>query len=156
MAYDSIVYIFFLLFLAQVQVVYAVPRLSDAHPAPTVFATANLTTPGALSKFTLPGPGTIHSDIAQADFPAFLDLCFFQECQSCVSIDLSTTPANVCLATSLYHTASIQQTSNTGLDFAVFAAMTDCDELAQLTAVNTCFSLPDEALNTYTNYAIVK
>ncbi|KAI0645954.1 hypothetical protein C8Q79DRAFT_1010836 [Trametes meyenii] len=154
MAYYGAIFWLFLLFA---QAIYAAPRLSlDAHPAPTAVATANLTTLGAHTKTTLPGPGTIHTNIAEADFPAFLDLCFFQQCQSCVSIDLSMTPADECIATSLYHTAFIQQTSNSGLDFAVFAAMTDCDELAQLTAVNTCFSLPDEALNTYTNYAIVK
>jgi hypothetical protein len=76
---------------------------------------------------------------AQGYFPATLFLCQALECQGvCLGFDISMFPHNICLIASPpfeFMSVFINQPSNVGLPFGVFAGQT-CAHLALLPTVN--------------------
>lgn len=89
------------------------------------------------------GANGVHTDVAQADFPASLLLFSGFSCSGTVdSINLASVPFDQCFfAPILFNSAAVSQPSNSGLDFAVLVGPDGCASFAQLPAVNTCFNL---------------
>ncbi|KAI0629113.1 hypothetical protein C8Q77DRAFT_306023 [Trametes polyzona] len=80
-----------------------------------------------------PPPGT---------FPATLLLCPTANCVSCIPLDMSTLPHNVCMAQSFNITSiAVDQPSDAGFPFGIFFGPAGCLDFSQLPAVNQCFNL---------------
>ena len=95
------------------------------------------------AKVTHPSASGLHSDTADATFPATLLLCPSTNCASCFSFDLSTLPVDECLfdSSSSFESVAISQPSNEGLPFAVLVGPTGCASFAQIPTVNECFNI---------------
>ncbi|RPD53656.1 hypothetical protein L227DRAFT_481056, partial [Lentinus tigrinus ALCF2SS1-6] len=97
----------------------------------------------AHSNSTLASASGVHSDAADAIFPATLLLCPSFNCASCFSFDLSTLPIDQCLIdlSSSFESVAISQPSNEGLPFAVLVGPPGCASFAQIPLVNECFNV---------------
>ncbi|KAL7280910.1 hypothetical protein ACG7TL_005854 [Trametes sanguinea] len=85
----------------------------------------------------------IHTDLAQAIYPATLLLCPLGSCISCFPLDMSIIPPNTCLAEQISNIASVSiiQPSNAGLPYGVFVGGGDCSIFEAIPTVNTCFNI---------------
>ncbi|RPD64089.1 hypothetical protein L226DRAFT_533400 [Lentinus tigrinus ALCF2SS1-7] len=103
---------------------------------------------------TLASSSGVHTDVADATFPATLLLCPSVSCLSCFSFDLSTIPQNECLidTSSTFSSVAISQPSNEGLPFEVLVGPTGCLSFAQIPAVNECFNVNN---GPFTDFAIL-
>ena len=109
------------------------------------------TTHTALTSPAVAFPG-LHSDAAQQTFPATLLLCPSANCASCFGFDLSTLPVNVCLTTSAFSSVAISQPSNVGIGFVVGVGQGDCANFVDISLVNTCFDITQDAQ--FTQFAL--
>ncbi|KAI0633376.1 hypothetical protein C8Q77DRAFT_1157587 [Trametes polyzona] len=86
--------------------------------------------------------GGIQIDTAQQTFPSDLLLCTALSCAGCTTFNIQGQHKSTCFnIENEFPSAAIVQPSNEGLPLAVEVGAPACTELAQLTAINTCFRL---------------
>ncbi|KAI0644244.1 hypothetical protein C8Q79DRAFT_136165 [Trametes meyenii] len=102
----------------------------------------------------LPGTSKVHALDVPGEFPATLLLCPTVDCISCFGIDMSIVPHNECFTNGItFQSITINQPSNAGLPFGVFAGPSGCFSFAQIPSVNTCFNV-NASGSPFTDYSL--